>query len=150
MEEKIIDIVDIIIKKVDNVMGKTEYGSRTIRTELGRVERYKRVLNNKMMKIGESLVNKNVKVPRKFKKISEVIDSENIRSFYFDLFFYGFADYEEDFGILVEDSRNFYLKITSTINERTQDITFQEELYATEEIIQQVINYERDTLKNCP
>lgn len=95
-------------------------------------------------------MNTNIKVPQKFKKVSEVIDSKNIHSFYFDLLFYGFADYEKEVGILVDNSKDFYLKITSKIDERTQDITFQEELYATEEIIQQVINYESDWLNNCP
>lgn len=150
MEEKVVDIDDIVIKEVDNIISRPEYKNKAVIKNLNKIEAHKKALNNKRTKIGESLVNTNIKVPQKFKKVSEVIDSKNIHSFYFDLLFYGFADYEKEVGILVDNSKDFYLKITSKIDERTQDITFQEELYATEEIIQQVINYESDWLNNCP
>lgn len=145
-EEKVVDIDDIVIKIVDNIISKPSYKSEAIISDLDKIEQHKKALNNKRAKIGESLVNKNVKVPQKFKKISEVIGNEKTHSFYFDLIFYGFVEYDKKVGILVEDSSNFYLKISSSIN-KDGYITFQEELYATEEIIQQVINYEKEMIK---
>lgn len=149
MDKKTVDIEDFILEEVDNIISKPSYNNEIITRDLDKIEQHKKALNNKRTKIGESLVNKNVKVPQKFKKISEVIGSKKVHSFLFDLLFYGFAEYDDKVGILVEDSKNFYLKINSSIN-KDGDITFQEELYATEEIIQQVINYESDLLNNCP
>ena len=149
-EENMVDIDDIISEAVEKVMQKTEYSNDSIIKELDKIESHKKALNNKKMKIGESLVNSNLKVSKKFKKITDVIDAEHICSFYFDLIFYGFVDYEEGLGILVKDSSNFYLKITSRVDKDGLKIRFKEELYATEEIIQQVINYEKDTLNKCP
>lgn len=149
MDKKTVDIEDFILEEVDNIISKPSYNNEIITRDLDKIEQHKKALNNKRTKIGESLVNKNVKVPQKFKKISEVIGSKKVHSFLFDLLFYGFAEYDDKVEILVEDSKNFYLKINSSIN-KDGDITFQEELYATEEIIQQVINYESDLLNNCP
>ena len=136
-EEKMIDIDDIVIETVDNVLNNQIYENEEIGRELEEVEGQKRALNNKKMKLGEALVNKRIKIPVKFKKIS-------------DLFFYGFADYKKGVGILIKDSNNFYLKITPTVDKETFNIVYKEELYATEEIIQQVINYEKNSLRNCP
>lgn len=149
-EEKMIDIDDIVIETVDNVLNNQIYENEEIGRELEEVEGQKRALNNKKMKLGEALVNKRIKIPVKFKKISDIVGLEHIRDFYFNLFFYGFADYKKGVGILIKDSNNFYLKITPTVDKETFNIVYKEELYATEEIIQQVINYEKNSLKNCP
>lgn len=149
-EEKMIDIDDIVIETVDNVLNNQIYENEEIGRELEEVEGQKRALNNKKMKLGEALVNKRIKIPVKFKKISDIVGLEHIRDFYFNLFFYGFVDYKKGVGILIKDSNNFYLKITSTVDKETFNIVYKEELYATEEIIQQVINYEKNSLRNCP
>ena len=148
--KQIIDIEDIVTDTVNNILNNVVYDDGKIRRELAEMKSHKKALNNKKMKLVESLVNGKNKIPRKFKKISDIVGLEHIRDFYFNLFFYGFADYNKCVGILIKDSNNFYLKITPTVDKETFNIAYKEELYATEEIIQQVINYEKDSLSNCP
>ena len=72
--------------------------------------------------------------------------------FYYNLFCYGFVEYQDGTGYLLLDNKNFYLKITTYTNNFPLYDDYKEELYITEEKIKEILNageIMKDNSENC-
>ncbi len=111
--------------------------------ELIRIKQHKKMLNHKKMQIEKVEKQGVYKVPRKFKKIEDIIKEENkIRKFYYNLFYFDFVEYDEKCGYLLKDNDNFYLEIKTYTDNFPLYPDFTEELYITEEMANKVLNYD--------
>ena len=99
------------------------------------------MLNLKMVSLQNILSNKKVVIPKKFKKIKEVVLEKDTDKFYYNLVFYGFVDWDRYIGYLIKDTKNFYIKIESP-SEKWDDNELEEELLITEEMARTVLNYD--------
>ena len=97
------------------------------------------MLNLKMVSLQNILSNKKVVIPKKFKKIKEVVLEKDTDKFYYNLVFYGFVDWDRYIGYLIKDTKNFYIKIESP-SEKWDDNELEEELLITEEMARTVLN----------
>ena len=112
-----------------------------ISQEIKSVKERKRMLNSKMVSLENALSNKKVVIPKKFKKIEEVISTKDIDKFFYNLVFYGFVEWDRNIGYLIKDTKNFYMKIEST-TPKWNDNEFEEELFITEEMARTVLNFD--------
>ena len=100
------------------------------------------MLNYKIQQI-EKAKEREIEVPKKLKKVEDVIEKEDLKMFYYNLFFYDFAEYRDKIGYLLSDNTNFYLKIiTYTDNFQIYD-DFKEELYITENKAKEILFYDK-------
>lgn len=116
-----------------------------ISQEIESVKERKRMLNSKIVSLENALSNKKVVIPKKFKRIEEIISTKDIDRFYYNLVFYGFVEWDRNIGYLIKDTKNFYIKIEST-TKKWNDNEFEEELLITEEMAKTVLNFD-DILK---
>lgn len=122
---------------------KQKFSADYIAEEIKRIEEYQKGLKYKLMMIGKAVVEKNIKIPSKFKKVEEIIkDEENLKKFYYNLFFYGFVEYDVFGGYLLKDKKNFHLKITIFKDGSPSGIDYKEELYITEEKAEEILRYD--------
>lgn len=131
---------DIIEEMIEETRKDKVFCVDSIEEEIERTRKYKKMLNYKKEQIQKSKIQE-IKVPERFKKIEDVIKKEDLKRFYYNLFFFGFLEYRDGIGYLLSDNTNFYLKIiTYTDNFPIYD-DFKEELYITENKAKEVLNY---------
>lgn len=139
------DVIEEIIEetKKDKVLN-----ADSIEEEIERTKQYKKMLSYKMEQI-ERAKAKKIEVPEKFKKIEDVIKKENLKKFYYNLFFYGFVEYQDGTGYLLLDNKNFYLKITTYTDNFPNYNDFKEELYITKSKAKEVLDADKMMNNNC-
>ena len=69
--------------------------------------------------------------------------------FYYNLFFYGFVEYQDGTGYLLLDNKNFYLKITTYTDNFPLYNDFTEELYITEDKAKEILEADKMMNNNC-
>lgn len=142
---------EIIEEMIEEARKDKVLSIESIEYEIKRTRKYKKMLSYKMEQI-ERAKAKKIEVPEKFKKIEDVIKKENLKKFYYNLFFYGFVEYQDGTGYLLLDNKNFYLKITTYTNNFPLYDDYKEELYITEEKIKEILNageIMKDNSENC-
>lgn len=142
MKDYIYEIQEIgqIVEKVreERILNK-----ECIDEELIRTKQHKKMLNYKKMQIEKLKKQEVYKVPKKFKKIEDIIKEENkIRKFYYNLFYFDFVEYDESYGYLLKDNDNFYLEIKTYTDNFPLYPDFEEKLYITEGMANKVLNYD--------
>lgn len=133
--------MDEIEKAVEEMKKNKLVNVECILQEKESVKQRERMLNSKLFRIENALSNKKVVIPKKFKKIKEVVLEKDIDRFYYNLVFYGFVDWDRYIGYLIKDTKNFYIKIEFP-SKKWDDNELEEELLITEEMSRTVLNYD--------
>ena len=133
--------MDEIEQAVEEIKKYNLVDRNYILQEIESIKERKRMLNLKMVSLQNILSNKKVVIPKKFKKIKEVVLEKDTDKFYYNLVFYGFVDWDRYIGYLIKDTKNFYIKIESP-SEKWDDNELEEELLITEEMARTVLNYD--------
>ena len=133
--------MDEIEQAVEEIKKYNLVDRNCILQEIESIKERKRMLNLKMVSLQNILSNKKVVIPKKFKKIKEVVLEKDTDKFYYNLVFYGFVDWDRYIGYLIKDTKNFYIKIESP-SEKWDDNELEEELLITEEMARTVLNYD--------
>ena len=142
---------DIIEEMIEEARKDKVLSIESIEYEIERTKQYKKMLNYKIQQIEKQKIQE-IEVPKKFRKVEDVIKKENLKKFYYNLFFYGFVEYQDGTGYLLLDNKNFYLKITTYTNNFPLYDDYKEELYITEEKIKEILNageIMKDNSENC-
>lgn len=130
------------IEKIIEEMNKNKIVSiDSILQEKESIMQREQMLNSKLLSIQKVLLNKRQVIPKKFKKVEEIVSTKDIDKFYYNLVFYGFVDWDRYVGYLIKDTRNFYVKIKLPIRDWDND-ELKEELLVTEKIADIILNYD--------
>ena len=139
---------DVIEEIIEEARKDKVLSIESIEYEIERTKQYKKMLNYKIQQIEKQKIQE-IEVPKKFRKVEDVIKKEDLKRFYYNLFFFGFLEYRDDIGYLLSDNTNFYLKIiTYTDNFPSYD-DFKEELYITEDKAKEVLDADKMMNNNC-
>lgn len=140
---------DIIEEMIEEAKRRKYFYVKTIDYNINRIKEYKKMLNYKKEQVQKSKT-QDVKVPHRFKKIEDVVCKEDLKKFYYNLFFFGFIHYDNRIGYLLSNNKDFYLKITlytdnyltdgEIIKSLPDKTKYEEELYITKEMAEEVLN----------
>lgn len=139
---------DIIEEVIEEARKEKVLSVESIEYEIERTKQYKKMLNYKIQQIEKSK-GKEIEVPKKFRKVEDVIKKENLKKFYYNLFFYEFLEYRDGIGYLLLDNKNFYLKITTYTDNFPLYNDFTEELYITESKAKEILEADKMIHNNC-
>ena len=114
MNKNKIVIIDSILQEKESIMQREQ------------------MLNSKLLSIQKVLLNKRQVIPKKFKKVEEIVSTKDIDKF---------VDWDRYVGYLIKDTRNFYVKIKLPIRDWGND-ELKEELLVTEKIADIILNYD--------
>lgn len=130
------------IEKIIEEMNKNKIVSiDSILQEKESIMQREQMINSKLLSIQKVFLNKRQVIPKKFKKVEEIVSAKDIDKFYYNLVFYGFVDWDRYVGYLIKDTRNFYVKIKLPIRDFDND-ELKEELLVTEKIADIILNYD--------
>lgn len=133
--------MDEIEQAVEEIKKYNLVDRNCILQEIESIKERKRMLNLKMVSLQNILSNKKVVIPKKYKKIEEVISTKDIDKFYYNLVFFGFVEWDRNIGYLIKDTKNFYIKIKALAKKWDKN-EFEEELLITQEIAKTILNYD--------
>lgn len=139
---------DIIEEMIEKARKDKVLSLESIEYEIDRTKKHKKMLSYKIQQI-QKAKGKEIEVPWKFKKVEDVVRKEDIKVFYFNLFFFNYVEYYENVGYLLSDNVNFYLKITTYTDNFPLYNDFTEELYITEDKAKEILEADKMMNNNC-